>query len=44
MNLWILLLFAILIFAPKNSSDQSSRFDVRAVALLLCVIALVAQV
>jgi hypothetical protein len=44
MNLWILLLFAILIFAPKNSSDQASRFDFRAVALLLCVIALVAQV
>ncbi len=44
MNLWILLLFAILIFAPKNSTDQSSRFDFRAVALLLCVIALVAQV
>ena len=44
MNLWILLLFAILIFAPKNSSNQMSRFDFRAVALLLCVIALVAQV
>ncbi len=44
MNLWVLLLFAILIFAPKSSSSQSSRFDFRAVALLLCVIALIAQV
>ncbi|CAG0929366.1 hypothetical protein TFLX_01282 [Thermoflexales bacterium] len=44
MNLWILLLFAILIFAPKNSSNQSDRVDFRALALLLCVIALIAQV
>ena len=44
MNLWILLLFAILIFAPKSSSDQSSRWDFRALAILLCVVALVAQV
>ncbi len=44
MNLWILLLFAILIFAPKSSSTQASRFDLRALALLLCVIALVARV
>jgi len=44
MNLWILLLFAVLIFAPKSSSNESSRFDVRALALLLCVIALIAQV
>ena len=44
MNLWILILFAFLIFAPKSSSNQSNRFDYRALALLLCVIALVAQV
>ncbi len=44
MNAWLLILFAILIFAPKNASNQSSRFDFRALALLLCVIALVAQV
>jgi len=44
MNAWLLILFVILIFAPKNSSDQSSRFDFRALALLLCVIAIVAQV
>ena len=43
MNLWILVLFTILIFAPKSSSSQSSRFDLRALALLLCVIALIAQ-
>jgi hypothetical protein len=44
MNAWLLILLAILVFAPKNSSDQSSRFDFRALALLLCVIAIVAQV
>jgi hypothetical protein len=44
MNAWLLILFAILIFAPKNSSDQSSRFDLRALALLLCVVALITQV
>jgi hypothetical protein len=40
---WLLILFAILIFAPKNSSNQAGRFDLRALALLLCVIALIAQ-
>jgi hypothetical protein len=44
MNAWLLILFAILIFAPKGSSNQSERFDFRAVALLLCVIAIIAQV
>jgi hypothetical protein len=47
MNAWLLILLAILIFAPKNSSDQSShssRFDFRALALLLCIIAIIAQV
>lgn len=44
MNLWILILFAILIFAPKNSSTPANRFDYRALALLLCIIALIAQV
>jgi hypothetical protein len=43
MNLWVLILFAVLIFAPKSSSSQSGRFDYRALALLLCVIALIAQ-
>ncbi len=44
MNAWLLILFAILIFAPKTASSQSSRFDYRALALLLCVMALIAQV
>ncbi len=43
MNGWLLLLLAILIFAPQNTTAKSGRFDFRAVALLLCVIALVAQ-
>lgn len=43
MNAWLLILFAILIFAPKSSSKSSSRFDLRALALLLCVIAIIAQ-
>ena len=44
MNVWVLILFAVLIFAPKSSSTQSSRLDFRALALLLCVIALIAQI
>jgi hypothetical protein len=44
MNAWLLILFAILIFAPKSSSNQSSRYDFRALALLLCIIAIIAQV
>lgn len=44
MNAWLLILFALLIFAPKGSSNLSGRFDFRALALLLCVIALIAQV
>ncbi len=44
MNLWILILFAVLIFAPKSSANPSGRFDLRALALLLCIIALIAQV
>ena len=44
MNAWIFILFLVLIFAPKNASNQSSRFDFRALALLLCIIAIIAQV
>ena len=44
MNVWVFILFAVLIFAPKSASNQSSRFDFRALALLLCVIALIAQI
>jgi hypothetical protein len=43
MNVWVLILFAVLIFAPKSASNQSNRFDFRALALLLCVIALIAK-
>ncbi len=43
MNGWLLLLLAILIFAPKSSTAKAGRLDLRAVALLLCVIALIAQ-
>lgn len=42
-NGWLLLLLAILIFTPQSSTVKAGRFDYRAVALLLCVIALVAQ-
>jgi hypothetical protein len=44
MNLWVLILFLILIFAPRSSSKASGRFDLRALALLLCVIALISRV
>jgi hypothetical protein len=44
MNAWLLILLAILLFAPKNASEQSGRYDFRALALLLCVVAIIAQV
>jgi len=43
MNLWLLVLMGILVFAPKTSSEKSGAFDMRGLALLLCVIAIVAQ-
>ena len=43
MSLWIWLLVATLVFTPKGSSPKSGRYDLRAVALLFCVIALIAQ-
>jgi len=43
MNPWLLVLMGILVFAPKSSSDKAGRLDIRALALLLCVIAIVAQ-
>ena len=43
MNVWVFILFLVLIFAPKSASNQASRMDFRAVALLLCVIALIAK-
>ena len=44
MNVWVFILFVVLIFAPKSASNQASRLDFRALALLLCVIALFAQI
>jgi len=44
MNIWVFILFVVLIFAPKSASNPSNRLDFRALALLLCVIALIAQV
>ncbi len=44
MNAWLFILPAILIFAPRSSSNQASRLDFLAVALVLCVTAIVAQV
>ena len=43
MNGWLFLLLAILLFAPKGSTGKRGRWDVRALALLLCVVALMAQ-
>lgn len=43
MNLWVLILFLILVFAPRSSSHATGRFDLRALALVLCVIALIAR-
>ncbi len=44
MNLWVWVLMGILIFAPKGANDKSGRWDLRALALLFCVIAVVAQI
>ena len=43
MNGWLLILLAILLFAPKSTTGKSGRFDLRAMALLLCIVALIAQ-
>lgn len=43
MNGWLLALFLILIFAPKNTAEKSGRWDFRAVLLLLCIVGLVTQ-
>ena len=44
MNPWVWVLMGILIFAPKGANAKSGRWDLRARALLLCVIAVVAQI
>ena len=41
MNPWIWLLVALLVLLPKGSSERAGRIDVRALALLLCVLSLV---
>ncbi len=43
MSLWVFILFLILIFAPRSSSQATGRLDLRALALVLCVIALIAR-
>ncbi len=44
MNPWLWLLIGILVFAPKSMSAKTGRWDLRALALLLCVIAVITQV
>jgi hypothetical protein len=44
MNVWLWVLMAILIFAPKGDNEKGGRWDLRALALLLCVIAVVTQI
>jgi hypothetical protein len=41
MNPWIWLLIALLVLLPKNAAERSGRIDVRAMALLFCVLSLV---
>jgi hypothetical protein len=43
-NPWLWVLMAILIFAPKSTSEKAGRWDLRALALLLCVIAVATQI
>ena len=50
MNPWLWLLIAVLVLAPNDrrryqtgNAENNARFDLRAIALLLCVIAVVAQ-
>jgi len=44
MNFWVWVLMAILIFAPKGATPKAGRWDWRALALLLCVIAVMTQI
>ncbi len=44
MNFWVWVLMALLIFAPKGEALKAGRWDLRALALLLCVITLMTQV
>ena len=44
MNPWLWVLMGLLIFAPKGATETGGRWDLRALALLVCVIAVVTQV
>ena len=44
MNPWLWVLMGILIFAPKGANEADNRWDLRALALLLCVIAVVTKI
>ncbi len=44
MNGWLLILFLILIFAPKSQAEKAGRWDFRAIMLLVCVVGIVAQI
>ncbi len=44
MNFWIWALMVLLLFAPKGASVRAGHWDLRALGLLLCVIALMTQV
>ncbi len=44
MNFWIWVLMVLLLFAPKGASVRAGRWDLRALGLLLCVVALMTQV
>ena len=44
MNVWVWVLMALLIFAPKGAALKAGRWDLRALALLLCVIAVISQI
>lgn len=44
MNFWVWVLMAILLFAPKDATPKAGRWDWRALALLLCVIAVMTQI
>jgi hypothetical protein len=44
MNIWVWILMVLLLFAPKGAAVRAGRWDLRALALLLCVIAVIAQI
>ncbi|HZY42448.1 MAG TPA: hypothetical protein VFF59_10675 [Anaerolineae bacterium] len=44
MNPWLWVLMGILIFMPKGANEKGGRWDLRALALLVCVFAVATQV